>query len=517
MKSKLSPVPTEGYGYGRFSSKPQERGDSYRRQTEWIKSEAAKLKVNLLHIFFDESTSGKAGSNLEKEFGQLLKVLKPGQILLVEDQDRLTRQNAFVASQLLNDIVAKGVEIRFKDGQILNKDNIGNLTTAVPAIIKAALSHEENRKKAERLKATWMDKFDSVMEDNKPFPHYTPCWIDYNWDKRQYDYDDDKIDTIKFIFKLASEKVGLLKICNRLNEEKWPLITTRTKTRHWSRTSVNKIVKNKAVYGALELTDGRIKENHYRPIIDKSDFYTIQDGLASRRKVGGGRPSQFFNLYKGLCKCSDCGANMMLVRKHKNNGKVYNYLVCHSKVIGVCKPYIAQRYDVFDDSFMIEMGEHSDLIKKVFASPLDSKKSEAIEGELNTVKQRLQKYQTDIENGTIELSETVSRSIVNIERKVKSLTTELELQRAKETESQRLPAMVNEFFGKHEFFGVHDDGETITFAEGGKLEINMITNDRVQSVLRTLINHITVNVSKKSFTVVFNDAKQSPMTFDMLV
>jgi hypothetical protein len=65
--------------YGRFSSKPQEDGDSKRRQIDGALAYAEKNGIELVKgndgnplVYFDEGVSGKAGLNLEKEFGRLL-------------------------------------------------------------------------------------------------------------------------------------------------------------------------------------------------------------------------------------------------------------------------------------------------------------------------------------------------------------------------------------------------------------------------------------------------------------
>jgi hypothetical protein len=68
--------------YGRFSSKPQERGDSKRRQIEGAKKYAQKAGITIIgEPFFDEGVSGKAGLNLEKEFGRLLSESKDGDMI----------------------------------------------------------------------------------------------------------------------------------------------------------------------------------------------------------------------------------------------------------------------------------------------------------------------------------------------------------------------------------------------------------------------------------------------------
>src|SRR5256885_16934922 len=101
--------------YGRFSSKPQERGDSKRRQIDGAIAYAKQHNLELVEgndgnplVYFDEGVSGKAGLNLEKEFGRLLKEAKAGEIILCEESSRLGRQNPFILSNLIYQTTQRG-------------------------------------------------------------------------------------------------------------------------------------------------------------------------------------------------------------------------------------------------------------------------------------------------------------------------------------------------------------------------------------------------------------------------
>ncbi len=106
--------------YGRFSSKPQEKGDSYRQQIEGAKTYAAKHDLNIIgEPYFDEGVSGKAGLNLEKEFGRVLEDSESGDCILVQFLDRIGRQNPFVVGKLLYDTVSKGITVTVTECRIL--------------------------------------------------------------------------------------------------------------------------------------------------------------------------------------------------------------------------------------------------------------------------------------------------------------------------------------------------------------------------------------------------------------
>jgi DNA invertase Pin-like site-specific DNA recombinase len=128
---------------------------------------AAKHRIKVLKTFFDEAVSGQAGLNLEKEFGELLKVIQPGQVILADSQDRLGRQDPFVLMNLVTETVNKDVEFMFEDGTILNATTINQLVVQVPAFLKAALARREIQERGRKIHQAWVGK-------NEPWVQATP-------------------------------------------------------------------------------------------------------------------------------------------------------------------------------------------------------------------------------------------------------------------------------------------------------------------------------------------------------
>jgi|SRR5882724_6120348 len=83
------------YSYIRWSSEPQTWGDSERRQLKDHRDWAARRGLKLSdRTFADRGVSAKAGKNLtEGALGELVKIAKPGDIILLEEHDRFSRQN----------------------------------------------------------------------------------------------------------------------------------------------------------------------------------------------------------------------------------------------------------------------------------------------------------------------------------------------------------------------------------------------------------------------------------------
>jgi hypothetical protein len=103
------------YSYIRWSSQPQTWGDSERRQLQEHQDWAARRGLKLSErTFADRGVSAKAGKNLsEGALGELVKIAKPGDIILLEEHDRFSRQNPLDAMLNLREIVNRGVNLVF--------------------------------------------------------------------------------------------------------------------------------------------------------------------------------------------------------------------------------------------------------------------------------------------------------------------------------------------------------------------------------------------------------------------
>jgi len=98
--------------------------------------------------------------------GQLLKLLKPDDILLVEDNDRLSRENPLDALNLMREIIDKGVKIiTLRDGLEITKNNFFALQNFLPSIIKASLAFEENERRVCGSKQAWTARRNKITKE----------------------------------------------------------------------------------------------------------------------------------------------------------------------------------------------------------------------------------------------------------------------------------------------------------------------------------------------------------------
>jgi len=79
------------FSYLRWSTSEQSFGDSERRQLQLAESYCARNGLQLVETVKDAGVSGFHGKNRNGELGRLVNTINNGDVLLIEDCDRLSR------------------------------------------------------------------------------------------------------------------------------------------------------------------------------------------------------------------------------------------------------------------------------------------------------------------------------------------------------------------------------------------------------------------------------------------
>jgi DNA invertase Pin-like site-specific DNA recombinase len=119
--TKSAPTP-RAYSYVRFSTPEQMRGDSFRRQVQAAERYALAngLMMDTKFTFHDLGVSAFRGRNrVDGMLGEFLSYVRSGDIpkgayLLVENLDRVSRENAWDAMHTLQNIAREGVTVDFR-------------------------------------------------------------------------------------------------------------------------------------------------------------------------------------------------------------------------------------------------------------------------------------------------------------------------------------------------------------------------------------------------------------------
>lgn len=348
--------------YGRFSSKPQERGDSKRQQIEGAKEYAKDNRIEIIgEPYFDEAVSGKAGANLEKEFGRLLKEAQPGEIILCHLMDRLGRQNPFILGKLIYDLTQRGLTlIAWGEGKEISKDNIDTLETQFSVFTGAAVGHADNTRKMKRLRETTKNAFEEGEEDGKQsgtLVKYLPQCFTWNEQTKTIGYDEDKAKVIRRIFDMFTAGTGKTTICQTLNAEGVPTPykagkQTIGKKKLWLETSIKKILLNESYAGVLRVKGHKIT---CIPVIVHHDIFDKAQVLLQRfaKRSGNVSSGRVNNVFNGLAVCKHCWGtvNVSVSPPKKEGNKTCYSFRCKNAHMKQCECHKMLNADAAELSF----------------------------------------------------------------------------------------------------------------------------------------------------------------------
>lgn len=330
------------FSYLRFSSPQQATGDSIRRQAQARKAWLAQHP----EVTFDESLvmedKGKSAFK-RKDFatyalGLFVAHIKagtvePGSYLLVENLDRLSREDAGEATELFLRIVNKGVVVVQLSPVVMEFRKPVNTQALMFAIVELSRGHSESAMKSERCGAAWKNKQKHAA--SKVLTRRVPSWVRCEGEKLSLD--PAKAATVRRLFAMAQDGMGLPAIARRLNDEGVPVlgraavkVNGHRRPVVWSATNVHRVITSRATIGEYQPHRGRPGDrqpvghavtNYYPPVIDRDTFDATQAGLRTRATVGRGRRGRHVHLFAGILRDARTGGSLM-ARHHKTRESV---------------------------------------------------------------------------------------------------------------------------------------------------------------------------------------------------
>ena len=373
---------TNVYSYIRWSSEKQTWGDSERRQEQMAQDWCARKGLKLSNrSFTDRGTSAWKGKNLHAgALAELLTVVKPDDVIVIEDNDRFSRQDTITAMEALRCVVNKGVTVVFlKTGTEVTSKNFNDPSVLIPNFFQSWLANAENEKKSFRCKQAWAKQKRQVIEERKPIRQKLPSWLE--WDEKTNGpvVIEHKAAVVRRMFKLALEDYGVVPIA-RLLKDTPPI--SRNPGKGWSGSYVWLCLNNKSVLGYCMHVDPPVP-GIYPPIVDEKLFYAVKAKLAQRKHLSVPVRHKDANLFTGVCRCWKCGGALMRHVQKGPHGKSYAYLVCSAARQGTsdCR-MTAVRYEFLEKSF-ISLLAHGDIVRNRLADKSDkSSVLDALKGRL---------------------------------------------------------------------------------------------------------------------------------------
>lgn len=349
--------------YMRWSSAEQAKGSTLERQRTDCRRYAAAKGWTVVKEIEDDGISAFRGRNTnEGPLADFIGDVEAGRypsgiILLVENLDRLSRQQAKTVFAWLLRITDMGVVVCTVEGDArYGADNL-DMARIIEVVVKAALSNEESEKKSQRLSAAWAAKRSRLGRgDRSVMTRRVPGWLAVKGTPPAFVIVEERAAVVRNIFEWTAAGLGKQFIARRLNLEGVP---TFGRAAGWHSSYIQKLLASPAVLGEFQPGMKARGENrtpagdpildYYPAIIDADLHARALASMAARARIVMGRGRRIANLFGGLAKC-ECGARMTFRGKGakvRANGETVHedYLVCDSYQRGLgCRNKIHYNY-----------------------------------------------------------------------------------------------------------------------------------------------------------------------------
>jgi DNA invertase Pin-like site-specific DNA recombinase len=387
--------------YVRWSTAVQSDGDSHRRQSTLAEKYAEAHGLDLVDEFLDAGKSAFRGRNLsEGALGLFLQAIRegtfgPGDHLLVESLDRISRAEPMMAMNVLHQIIeAEIIVVTLSDERVYRKPvGTGDIFYLVSVAVRA---HEESQIKSKRIEAAWKGRRIAVKEGRAKASKNCPAWMKPKADKTGYDLIPERAAIVRKMFAMSIAGHGLYSIIKTLKREAVPPFNgkdwtpDRVRTIIYSPTTIGHYQPQRVGKNGRREIDGPVIKDAYPAVISEDDFYRSLAAGNRRTVCGRGRKGKkLSNLFGNIAFCAECGGKMYYDSARRKNPN--STLYCAETKAGTCT---ARRwhYDPLEESFLIFVREINldDII-----SGNDSREARinaellAMEGKANEVKAKI--------------------------------------------------------------------------------------------------------------------------------
>lgn len=362
------------YSYLRFSSTEQKKGNSFERQIKARDAYVAKKGLNLDSSFVMEDAGVSAFRGMNAATGTLRVFLdaceqgriRPGSFLIVENLDRLSRDETLEAVMLFLGILQRGITlVTMTPEQEFSKENL-DLARLVLAVAELARGHGESLIKSERSRSNWDKRrrkiADEILTGRKP------SWLDI--EEGRFVLNPTKAATVRRIFDMAANGHGIGNIAKTFNREG---VATISAAKNWHDSYVYKVLTNRACIGEFQprilviekvekagqptrkkktfQPTGTPIKDYFPSVVDSDSFFKAQRAMKSRSHTGGRTCNGVNNLFTNLVVADDGTTYSLRPRNY------HLYLVRRSVMAGLAKDVPAVPYVPFERAMLLWLRE----------------------------------------------------------------------------------------------------------------------------------------------------------------
>jgi DNA invertase Pin-like site-specific DNA recombinase len=359
------------FSYKRISSLKQAKGDGLRRQSEFEEEICREMSLVLDDSLdlTDRGFSAFRGDNVK--FGALARFLKlvedgrveKGSVLIVENIDRLTRENILDAFALFTRIINLGLTIVTKNPRdVYCRENVTtDLSKLMVPLVYMMRAHDESAMKSHRVHKAWDRRRERAKEDGRALTARCPDWLRVV--SGRYEFVPERVEAVRFIFEQAREGLGVDRLIRALEAAGHQPFG---RSGRWNDSYIKKLLKWPAVYGEWQpcrLVDG-VKQKSGDPVSDyfpaavtQEDFLLARAAIEGRRGKEGRPAKENVNLFSGLTYHAGDRDRMHLRVKNTRRYGSFAYLVSNQVRCGKGRECRSFPYGPFEAAVLQALAE----------------------------------------------------------------------------------------------------------------------------------------------------------------
>ncbi|HWE03631.1 MAG TPA: recombinase family protein [Tepidisphaeraceae bacterium] len=432
------------YSYGRFSTKPQAKGNSEERQDiapRICEQKGWTLDTGL--TFFDKGVSAFKGKNANvgdlarfvsliehtNENGKLIPgPIKPGSVLIVECLDRISRQKPMDALDTIKSILKKGVSVHTGfDGQTYSYESLNESNGQIYILLGILQrAHEESKTKSIRATKAWEQKQTNAA--GKIMTTATcglPAWTRYNATTKELEHVPERLEIMREMCRLGLQ-MGAHSIAKEFHRRGIP---SWQKKGRWDVTRITKMLKSRMLIGEYQPRKGRKDfgepvQNYYPPVLTEAEFYQLQSVLGTRSKViRGKRGPSVSNLFGALATSGDDGS-VMRVSYKTTDIKRYTSVDC---LTGANPNFISFPYNAFENAFL----KHVSELDMSGTTTADRAEIISLDGQLSALRAKIDQLQAAATDAEGKSFDRILQMLPGLEAKENEIVQKIETAKAK--------------------------------------------------------------------------------------
>jgi hypothetical protein len=327
--------------YARISDPEQRKGGGLERQTAQETGAAIKEFCRLYgftpskRILIDDGVSAWKGLNAtpEHELGKFIEeanrgLIRPGDCLLVELLDRITRQDVWAAMGLVNDLRQLGIHIGRLDRMKLLRCDSKDMGDFFEAAVEFSRGNSESEAKSYRNGKKWAERRQQGRENGKTITRRLPAWVEDQAGQRVLI--PHRAEVIRHIFELSAAGRGLYAILRKLAHQG---IEGFGPSGKWSVSYLGLLLSDRRVLGEFQPrrgskgkgeADGEPIKDYFPRIIADELWSRVRQGAAARHRRPG-KVTALVNVFAGLIRSARDGTSYASGRE-TGKGKPYRIL-----------------------------------------------------------------------------------------------------------------------------------------------------------------------------------------------